>query len=269
MTPERQALLALAHVISNGATDATIPWLREIPGLETFCALSEDERLAEHERVLGRGVFAYESVFTRDDALRAEGLAAEAYARHGLSVDEPNHLGNQLALYAQTGDLTFVAEHLARWAVPALVAIERQGGPFYPFVGSMVRELLGRPLNGVAVALPETADPLDNDKTGLRRLSEHLLVPVKSAWFLSRGDILRLASAAECPCGFGSRTQMLEAFFRTAVEHERLPAAVDVLLAELAEWRQVFREQAPAWDARAQLTEAVLKRLAAGVAPAS
>ena len=141
------------------------------------------------------------------------------------------------------------------------MAIERQGGPLYPVVAGMARALLATSLPAPARALPTFADPLEDERTGLRRLSEHLLVPVKSGWFLSRGDLLRLADAAACPCGFGSRLQMMEAYFRTAVEHDLLPRAVEVLQAELDVWVEACNTQAPEWSRRALATRAVVQRL--------
>lgn len=256
-TPEHRALSAIASVLSRGALDADLVWIRDIPGLQGVADQSLDARLAEHERVLGRGVYAFQSVFTRDDALRSPGPTTW-FDRHGLRSDEPDALGDQLALFAQTGDAAFA--RTLTWTIPALVAVERQGGALYPALARMARALLAEHLQEALVELPAFADPLDDDKTGLRRLAEHLLVPVKSGWFLSRGDLLRLAGQAECPCGFGSRVQMLEAYFRTAVEHERLATAVDVLQSELSIWSS---ETAivPAWAERASATHAMLGRL--------
>ena len=68
MDAARAALTALAGVLTRGATEQDLDWLAELDGLDEVCAWSEDQRLAEHERVMGRGVFAWESVFTREDA---------------------------------------------------------------------------------------------------------------------------------------------------------------------------------------------------------
>lgn len=266
MTPERSALAALARVFALGATDDALPWITAVPGLEGIADWSEDQRLAEHERVLGRGVFAYESVFTREDALRSDELVAAWYRERGFAPEQPDQLGVELAYAAETGDAAFIEAHLARWVVPALIAIERQGSSLYGPLAAMTRELLHPTLKDVYITLPPVDDPLDNDRTGLRRLSEFLLVPVKTGWFLSRDDILRLAAAADSPCGFGSRVQMLEAYFRTAVENERLAEAVGVLLDELTVWESAYTEEAPTWAIRAAHTRAVLERLAAAKA---
>ncbi|TNE88187.1 MAG: hypothetical protein EP330_16155 [Deltaproteobacteria bacterium] len=257
LTPERAALLAIAGVLSRGVTDEDLDWLTSVPGLEGVREWSEDERLAEHERVLGRGVFAFRSVFLREDALRVEG-ESPWFAAHGLEVDEPDALGSELALLARTADPKLAAE--MGWAVAALFAVERQGGPLYPTLAAMARALMAD-LGVGQSPLPPVSDPLDDERTGLRRLAEHLLVPVKSGWFLSRGDLLRLAEAAESPCGFGSRTQMMEAFFRTAVEHERLPEAVAVLQQELSLWEEATGTLAATWSKRAAQTSAMLARL--------
>lgn len=266
LSAERAALSAIARVLALGATDDSLSWLVDIPGLESIVESSEDERLAEHERVLGRGVFAYESVFTRMDALRSDEAVAAWYAKRGFAPEQADQLGVELAYVAQTDDPAFIEAHLARWAVPALIAIERQDSGLYGTLARLARELLKPMLAGVPVALPPVDDPLDNPKTGLRRLAEHLLVPVKSGWFLSRGDVLRLAAESECPCGFGSRVQMLETLLRTAVDQDRLGPATDALIGEVAVWQAILDVEAPAWGERVGQTKAVLERLAAGAA---
>lgn len=256
---ERAALGAIAGVLGRGIQDTDLDWICALPGLEGAGETTLDERLAEHERVLGRGVFAYRSVFLRDDALRVEG-PSPWFAAHGLEADEPDALGSELALLAHTGNPALAAS--LGWAVPALLAVERQGGSVYPALARLARALLAEV--GVGdVDLPEVTDPLDDDRTGLRRLAEHLLIPAKAGWFLSRADLLRLAAVAECPCGFGSRRQMLEAYLRTAVEHGRLAEAVEVLRAELAWWVAESEALAPTWARRAEQTSNVLARLAA------
>lgn len=77
--------------------------------------------------------------------------------------------------------------------------------------------------------LDASPDLLDDPRTGLRRIAEHLLTPADSGMFLTRADIARLGRERALPRGFGSRLLMFDNLLHSAVDYGQLGA----LLADL------------------------------------
>jgi hypothetical protein len=231
---------------------------------------SADDLAAEHERVMGREVFAFESVFVRPDGLRTGGEHVRSwYARSGVEADEPDSLGAELALFARIWSDdggAFVEAHLGRWAVPALVAISRQQSAVYSSIADLTLELVAAELGDTV--LDDVEDPLTNPRTGLRDIASHLLVPARSGWFLSRGTLGALSRSVALPCGFGTRVQMLDTLLRAGVEHGRLSEVVAVLEGELDGWSAAYaRWGAVAWRSRLERQRELLSRLSRGSGP--
>jgi TorA maturation chaperone TorD len=81
-----------------------------------------------------------------------------------------------------------------------------------------------------APELPDAEpDLLDDPRTGLRRIAEHLLTPADSGMFLTRADIARLGRARALPRGFGSRLLMFDNLLHTAVDYGELGALLQQL----------------------------------------
>jgi len=268
--PVAGALARIGAILHRGVQDRDVPWLSAAADL---CAHLDalptaGERDAEHQRIIGHGVFAWEPVFLRADALRTEVPAAEAWAeRAGLPTAEAGSLGRQLEIHAALRDPAFTAAHVGRWAVPALLAIRTQDSPLYAALADTALELGGHTLVAPP-ELPEVPAILDDPKTGLRRIAEHVLIPALSGWFLSRDDLRQLATAVALPCGFGTRSQMLTALLAAGAEHGALSAVTGAMVERAAGLRGRMDELgATAWSERLAGTEALLTRIGAAADP--
>jgi len=260
---ELTALERLGGVLARGVRQEDLAWMVEVPVLES--ALSElgdvDALAAEHQRVFGLAVYATESVFLHPEGLRGGAETArvvERYRDAGFEPpSDPGGLGFEIVLYARLAAddpslaKRLLTEHLGRWAAPALVAIQRQGSSLYTPVAALAGALLHADLESVAVVLPNFSDPLDHTGSGLRDLADHLMVPVRTGWYLSRLDLQRLSLRSRLPCGFGSRRQMLQALFQTAVQHDEVPRLIEVFVEEARAWDAAYAELgAAAWLGR-------------------
>ncbi len=214
-----------------------------------------DELAAEHHTTFSLGVFPYAGVFL-DPLARAGGCADQVrahYERAGFSprLDElsADHLGVELAFLsfvtgaqgdALEDDRPAIAAALDRQLaefldacvlsyLPALLAAAQElasAGYWARMLGetlTLVAEHRARlPGPVVATVLASAGDLLADERTGLRRIAEHLLTPAASGVFLSRTDIAALGRARELPRGFGSRVLMLDNLLRSAVEYGEL-----------------------------------------------
>ncbi|MEZ4320475.1 MAG: molecular chaperone TorD family protein [Myxococcota bacterium] len=289
MTPFETALARsrtyglIAEVLLEGWTPRALsvveglPWSASIPR-------EEDRRAARHQRVFGRGVPPYESVFRSADGLLGgpiAGAVRAAYDRMGFRLArtdvEPDHAGLQCAALSflcgaeadarrdgvahdrfATLQLEFLRGHLGVWVDLLHTAVSRQGvaemAELTGLLVDLVHEHAGP--QGLPDADGPTEDLLSDPSTGLKDVAAYLLVPARCGMWLGTDDIQRVAERAGLACGFGRRVQMMESLLFSAVDHEALPALVASLGVELDAW--------DSGSARSESTRAMLGRLARG-----
>lgn len=271
---EAQALIAIGGVLARGVQAADRTWMEAVPVLAE--ALSghegEDDLAAEHQRVFGQGVFAYESVFRSAEGLRGGDHAqasAWAYGAAGLAPTEDlDSLGAQTRLWghllerAPDAAEAFFAEHLGVWGPAAVVAVERQGSPLYTALARLLAEIWTARMPTVHAPPEPSGDWLSDPKTSVRDIGAHMLVPTRSGWFLSRADLVRWSRTLGIPCGFGSRSQMLQGLFAGAIEHGQVGRWAAFLEEECAWWGARYDAMgAVDWGARIQRLSGDLKRV--------
>ncbi len=253
----------------HGVTAVSLPYLQQIPELTavTPTPFNADTAAASHHALFQLNIFAQESFFLGEDGLvggEKTAVVAHHYAQHGYSTGaadtEADHLGHQLAFLAfltaeeaeawerdqpntacerQVDQQQFMQEHLLRWAIACLLAVQGQADPFFTELARLTQALVLEHFSSLAETavptpanfLPPTQNILANDKTGFKEIVHYLLLPALSGIYLSRDNIGQLARQLGLPRGFGSREMMLLNLLRTAVQYEILPQ----LLAELGE----------------------------------
>ena len=271
---EAQALVAIGGVLARGVQATDRPWMEAVPVLAA--ALSEhagaDDLAVEHQRVFGQGVFAYESVFRSEEGLRGGDHAqasAWAYGAAGIAPTEDlDGLGAQTRLLghllerAPDAAELFFTEHLGVWGPAAVVAVERQGSTLYTALAQLLAEIWMPRMPRVNAPPEPREDWLSDPKTSVRDIGVHMLVPSRSGWFLSRADLIRWSKTLGIPCGFGSRTQMLQGLFAGAIEHGQVVRWAAFLEEECAWWGGRYAQMgAVDWSARIQRLSLDLKRV--------
>lgn len=275
----------LGRLFLEGITAVTHPTLQIIPALAHIMTgpFDADEAAADHQTLFGFNVFPYESIFLDGSGLLGGAITDAilvSYREAGFAVDagstSADHIGHELELLAhlcgaeadaladnlppvaarmrhlQRG---FLQDHLLRWLVPFVLAVQGQKRPFYTalaaltldFVHDHFQELSAHsaplPLR-LTPALPEPPPLLNNEKTGLKEIAGYLTTPPYSGLFLSRDDIARLGRTQNIPRGFGDRTQILTNLLRGAAQFDTLPALLDGMQAVIATWQKAFTSSA-------------------------
>ncbi|MFO7567051.1 MAG: molecular chaperone TorD family protein [Enhygromyxa sp.] len=309
--PREQALARsrlyglLARLLVRGVERPLLEQIAALGWAESDASL--DELAAEHHASFALGVFPYAGVFL--DASASAGACSDLvrsfYARAGFNpiLDEltADHLGVELSFLsfvtgAQAEALEdgrpqiaaaldpLLAEFLDACVLsylPAMVCAIEQ----LPDAGSwatIIREALlllaehraRLPGPIVPVALIDPGDLLADERTGLRRIAEHLLTPAASGVFASRADIAAWGRGRSLPRGFGARVVMLDNLLRSAVEYGELASllaaldahleARDHALAGLARACELEPAVAP-WREALARTRTLLARLASKV----
>jgi TorA maturation chaperone TorD len=155
----------------------------------------------------------------------------------------------RLILPAELERLTseFLDACILSW-LPALIAASDSDlvrpRPFWPNVLHATLEFAAAHRMSLRDRFPDTTTPtpelpddpqdlLDDPRTGLRRIAEHLLTPADSGMFLTRADIAQLGRERALPRGFGSRLLMFDNLLHSAVDYGQLGAllaGLDALL---------------------------------------
>ena len=143
----------------------------------------------------------------------------------------------------------FLDECVLSWLPSFVVALEAatrsgasevgEAGEFWARVARETLDLVAEHRSHLPGAIApaqllEVGDLLADEKTGLRRIVEHLLTPAACGVFTSRVDIVALGRANELPRGFGSRVLMLDNLLRSAIEYGQLAPLLTILDAQLA-----------------------------------
>jgi TorA maturation chaperone TorD len=297
----------LSRLILYGPDTALVALLSRLLELEQGAA--EDGRedpdalAAAYENLFGFNLYPYQGVFLTADGLVGGAEAdrvRQAYAAAGwspLATVSPDHLGQELAflahLYtdlarqtsvaalpeaARAAPQRFLAEHLACWLPPFVLAVRRRGQALYTAVCDLLLELAVSDLPDGAVTMPAPGarlpdvPPLDPAQAGIREIATFLLCPPYSGLYLARDDLADLGRRHGVAAGVGERARILNGLFAAAGAQ----GAVTALVADLTSFAQSWRDAYAAlgadlpqltpwlapWQTRAAATLALLARLA-------
>lgn len=207
-----------------------------------------DHLAADHYSLFGLEVFPYASVFFNENAHmggEVSGYVGDLFRLRGLEApSEPDHLGQEFRLLAnliEAGDETalgsFFWVQLMSWYFPFAEALRALDHPFFNQVLSFQEGLLANLASQLEPIPPEIPAPdaqpleaLDQEETGLKDISEFLLAPRLSGFYMGRTALAALGEAVDMPVGFGTRSTLLPQLFYTAVDYERMPAILGALL---------------------------------------
>ena len=279
----------IAELLRHGPTARTLPALRELPELGDGVELHDDldRHAATHQRVLGREVPPMQGAFLdprgRGGGLEAERLMADLGARGPgpRSSDPPDHasvlldgLADACAAADDEAQVALLGGHLLRWLPPLVVALERAGEALYANVATQLVALGAHHAAALSVsagALPEVAtlpELLERPETDLRRVSDALVTPAVSGWWLSHGALDGLGRAVGLPAGFGRRRDRVLALIGGAAEAARLPALIATLDGLADAWGARYEALGAApWAARMARTRAGLLALGGRASP--
>lgn len=302
-----RAYSLFSRLFFEGLSQEILPIVKQLP---EFADLEEQEAAewaSEYHQMFSMNVFPYETIF-RDEGGLLGGDVTEAVTSFYQSIGFPqpnngssDHIGIELSALAflcgaesdaHSDEMAheaqrmihsqrrFLDEHLLCW-LPALVkSIRNQKNTFYTQIADMLLELalehrsaIGDDLMNPSAAftLPEQADLLKQEKTGLKEIASYLLTPAYTGFYLSREDIKALGNRFRLPRGFGKRSQVLTNLLRTAVDYEALSSVLEALYEFAGDWRKFYSEIGASssveaitdlWDERLAHTQALLEKIA-------
>ncbi|MCB9778655.1 MAG: molecular chaperone TorD family protein [Alphaproteobacteria bacterium] len=311
MTPARaravargRALALVADLWANGLTGETYGAWLQVPDVAELLPASFDPDLAavQHQRLSWGEVFPFESAMLHADGLIGGDVVGEVRdARGAAGLGPPrelevDHLAEELRLLAflaaaeadalrdgvdpshvRRHVLAFLDQHLLRW-LPTLVATV-EGVPDAGLYAGSVRLVLELVLDWrsefsarpAAWQLPPADNLLDDERTGLKRISQRLCVPALAGGMLTAPVLRWIGRDLDLPGGFGKRWQVLESILAAAAHYSAVPQALDALEHELDRWEAVHQrvdqdlpEHAGPWRARIAGTRQMLAQLRAG-----
>ncbi|MEM7157165.1 MAG: molecular chaperone TorD family protein [Myxococcota bacterium] len=306
----RRAYALLGALLVEGVDEPRLRTVRALPPLAHGLPddASVDELSAEHYALFGHELFPFAGVFVDPSGLVGGGRPVEvvrrAHAALGLSCPDdpsPDHLGQALRLLATLCDAELdAAEHHADADVETLRGWQARvlDEALLPWMPALSGALTGQPcslwtrvvemavgvLAGHRAALTEPSvgptlpvepprEPvalLDEPRTGLAKVAELLVTPIRSGVYLARRDLEALARRCELPQGFGGRSGMLERLLRSAAEYGALPRVVrelnGLLDARDEAYARLTQESGlavhvPPWRHRVAATRRLLARL--------
>ena len=276
----QRAYYELSQIFLYGITSERVAFLENVLSAELFAKLTDnfEAHAAEHYQIFGLNVFPYATIFLHDDMLLGTEFSSQVeqfYREVGFvdyKVDMPDHIGNTFGLLSflsgaeadaledkitqefhrmQNLQRRFLEEHLLRW-LPALnKAIQSQRSKLYAHLSELVlnlvinhyQKLVKNSLPSVIkFQLPEPPQILEHEKTGIKQISEYLLVPAYTGLYISRDTIRQLGNQHHIPHGFGKRHQILTNLFRTAAEYELLNDLIDSLCMICNDWQLYYQE---------------------------
>lgn len=265
----QRAYALLGALSCEGLDAERLEWVRALPPLAERLppAPDLDALAADHYALFGHEVFPFAGVFMGETGLVGEGAAAgvlrAAYGVVGVPVPEDpsvDHLGQGLRCLAILLDAEregrahadevdvrtlerwqqrVLDEALLPWMPPLMSALAVQPASLWTRVIEMAigvlaqhrAQLAGLPqvTGSLAAAARGVEAVLDDPRTGLVKVAEALVTPIRSGVYLARRDVETVARRCELPCGFGARHGMLERLMRSAAEYDQLPRVLDEL----------------------------------------
>lgn len=295
----------------QGLTAVLLPYVQQIPELTAVTPqpFHADTAAASHHDLFQFNIFANESFFLSEDGLVGGEKAAVVNQhlfrrgyRTAVSDGSADHLGQELAFLAflvtqeaeawesdlpqaakaaKAEQQQFLQDHLLRWGIPCLLAIQNQTNPFFGELAQLTLASLlehFESLGETAVShpplfLPPVQNILADGKTGFKEIAHYLLLPALSGIYLSRDNIGQLGRQFALPRGFGSREMMLLNLLRTAVQYDILTSLLTALQQTCQEWQASYQQLADdypqaapflhTWQARAAATENMVAELMA------
>ncbi len=292
----------LGELFGAGLTPGARAAWGQVPEAAGLVSALSDEAAAEaYTRACQLEMAPYESAFCSADGLLG-GECVDAVRALRLRCGLPNegevdHLGEELRWLAF---LTGASADAARDGVPAehILELERQVLDqhvlrWLPALVASLRAQANAPALWVlaadlglalavdrrvalggeppAWALPVAISVLDDERAGLRRIAEHLALPVQAGGMLCRSTLVGIGRTLDLPAGFGARADLLEGLFRSAAHYGRVSSLCEALEQQLSGWERSWRTldgaglgllSAP-WHARIAATRGLLRRLAA------
>jgi TorA maturation chaperone TorD len=293
----------LGDLYSHGMSARTLPAWRQVPGVLTGPDAPIDlEAAAEaHARLFLIELPPYESAFCAQDGLLGGEIttavrAARADAGLGDPLEvEPDHLGAELAWLAfLTGaeadarrdnvDMVHILElqraaldhHILRWLPQFVTALSEFSGAgvghgvdIYVRGAVLAQDLVldhRAALGGPSPLwdLPPVVGVLDDPRTGLRGIAEHLCLPCQAGGYLTRTSITTISRSLDLPMTFGARSDLLEGLFCAAAQYDRIPDVCTALDHVFSAWDGGYAVSPCSlpWRRRVAITRAMLDRLA-------
>lgn len=294
----------LGDLLLNGLTARSREAWAQVPDAAPLLeALSEEAAAEQHTRALSLELAPFESAFLSPEGLvggEVSDSVRELRARTGLdpAIDAVDHVGEELrwmsfltgaaADAARDGaavqpihdlERAVLDEHLLRW-IPALVASLRaqaEAPPLLVLAANLalalaVRRRMELGDRAAPWSLPPLEAILEDERAGLRRIAEHLALPVQAGGCFCRSTLVGIGRTLELPAGFGTRADLLEGLLRSAAHYGRVPALCAALTEQVAAWDQAWATLdeaglaplAAPWHARIADTQRLLARLSAG-----
>ncbi|MDX1688923.1 MAG: molecular chaperone TorD family protein [Candidatus Promineifilaceae bacterium] len=296
----------------RGPSPSLLPLARALPGLADAvpAEADPDATAAEHHRLFRFNLFPHQSIFLDPAGLLGgaeSDRVRQSYRQSGYAVDDdagPDHVGHELDFLAflcnaerealEEGEAVaarrarqrqrhFLQGHLLPWLFPLVLAVRRQGYPFYIALADLTLELVyDHALSlGRESALPEASEDLlpepppllEKSETGLKEIAAYLVTPPYAGLFLTRDAIGRLGHELDVPWGFGDRQQTLVNLLRSAAQYDAFPALIRALQEMAGEWAAAYerrQEQMPElapfcrpWQARVEETARLLTEIRA------
>ncbi len=236
----------LSRFTAHGLCTDMLPTLRQVPLLaetlpQTYDA---DAAAAAHYAVFGRTVFAYESVFLSDAALRgghAVARVATTFAECGFAAtdaQEADGLPSELACLAhlcaaeaealEDGQASaadrahalqaqVLAKHLLCWLPPVCEVMQRLPDSLYANVGALLWDFVADHATALTTPLafsppasaPQSAPNPLAQSTRLGEIADWLVAPVGAGFLLTREDLHTMAASLDVPTGFADRRTLL------------------------------------------------------------
>jgi len=296
-----------SQLFLEGITPALMPAIQAVPELAAALPVSFnfDEAAAEYHHLFSFNLFPYESIFLGTDGLLGGPVTNRVLASYrqmgyeaNPAASSPDHISCQLdalaflclaeadawedglpvvALRMRGLQQTFLQEHLLRWLLPFVLAVQQQERPFYSALANLTLKFVaahaitGGPHDTHIPPLPDPPSLLDDEQTGLRDIAAYLTTPPYSGLYLGRDDVGRLARQLDLPRGFGGRHQLMLNALRTAVQYDSFSRLISKLRDLFTDWDAgydrysvdflVLAPFARAWQAHVHKSLRMLDRL--------
>ncbi len=254
----------------------------------------EDDRAAEHYRILTHDLVPDAGVFFEADGMLGGPLARELHSLmmdQGFEPDESarstGHIVNELGFMAhlvrsRRADVlaAFWFGHASGWMPLVSMVLRRSDAPPFEALGqamdvaladielSCAGEMPAEPSEVPLIpsSLPFANLDLDEPKVGLSRIGRFLSIPSHSGLALTRSRIAWIGRSFRLPTGFGSRARIIEGLLRSGAEYKGWEAVCDALLEDCEAAEHCWRNRpsspwAPIWEERLTVTRTVLQRL--------
>lgn len=288
-------LAALARLFASPIADADTLHFAGLDA-ENIATADDDDRAAEHYRVLTHDLVPDAGVFFETDGMLGGPLARDLHdlmMGHDFEPDESarstGHIVNELGFMAhlvrseqEDALATFWTGHAAGWMPLVAMVLERSDSPPFEALGRALDQALAdvavmakattpdgvdHAQTPMPAALPETDLDLDEPKVGLSRIGRFLSIPAHSGLALTRSRISWIGRAFRLPTGFGSRARIVEGLLRSGAQYEGWSDVCNALIEECDRTQGVW-ESAPVpaywqdlWTQRLAFTRTILENM--------